>query len=174
MRLLHTITKKSTINFKITRLVENKIASLNPLYGPCTGGFVDKNFTLSDLCNFTRVDFFLLTSLMSGQNFLRSYVSKLNAGETTNICRSCLEDVENSYHILQKCPAHAQARLEIFGNDIIDLKDIEFDAWKLLRFIKETSLKEYLIAREEREKRIGKVRWDETIDLETIEEEPED
>lgn len=165
---------KSTMNFKITRLVENKIASLNPLYGPCTGGFVDKNFTLSDLCNFTRVDFFLLTSLMSGQNFLRSYVSKLNAGETTNICRSCLEDVENSYHILQKCPAHAQARLEIFGNDIIDLKDIEFDAWKLLRFIKETSLKEYLIAREEREKRIGKVRWDETIDLETIEEEPED
>lgn len=122
---------------------------------------------LSNFLSLSRKEFFSTITFISGQNFLRSHVSRMCKGDKLNICRKCENGVENEIHLMQECTELCWQRMLIFGKTRLNLETEKINTSKIPEFLRKAGLVEYLTRKEPRRRRTG--RWSTNV-LQVIDE----
>ena len=96
------------------------------------------------LLNFKRRDLGHMVQFITGHNRLNYQQNKIDPSVNSS-CRFCLQEKEESWHLIGKCPYFRPSRRDIFKSDFLDLKpNPEWQVWQLKRFIQKKELKEML------------------------------
>ena len=96
------------------------------------------------LLNLKRRDLGHMVQFITGHNRLNYQQNKIDPS-VNPFCRFCLQEKEESWHLIGKCPYFRPSRRDIFKSDFLDLKpNPEWQVWQLKRFIQKKELKEML------------------------------
>lgn len=78
----------------------------------------------------------LFVNYLTGHS-LNKHMHRLRIADSA-LCRLCLEEDENPSHILAQCPANVSARLDTFGFESLDLKELHrLNLKKVLHFMED-------------------------------------
>ena len=86
-----------------------------------------------EILQLSRAQMRRLIGLITEQNNLNYIQSKVNNGQTSELCRFCEEEDETFEHLLNECPCFITYQCEILGNRPI-INTLEWKANTLIEF----------------------------------------
>lgn len=152
-RLLATWQKSELVYpniFGVKRLIENRVIQMES--GTDSLRRIRTGNTETDLLNYNRTNFFLLTSFYSTNGYNRDHMAKI-CSEVPSVCRGCNQDKERPTHLLTECEAYKNQRRIIYGKPYLDRDNLIFNPRKLIQFLYKTGLDVLLGA------------WDKTLEI---------
>ena len=75
-----------------------------------------------------------LIQLCTGHNYLNYHQNLVHKDPADDLCRLCLEDTEDSWHILMECPALGSIRQQVFGYEIF-IRTVHYPVWDPRKFL---------------------------------------